>query len=125
MTHSKKHADKGPALLPGEERRRSQRVMITTAVTLYLTMANQELTIRAHTVAINDHGAMLVCSRTLAADTRMQIQNDRTRQRVGCRVTRTPRETPEGYLIPVEFEAAMPGFWHISFPPADWKPLDD
>jgi hypothetical protein len=99
--------------------------MVRTPVTLYLTIAGQQLTIRADTVAVNDHGAMLLCSRTLPADMQLEIQNDRTRQRLPCRVTRAPRDTPEGYLIPVEFAAAEPGFWHISFPPANWKPVED
>ncbi len=123
--HSKRQADRSLTVLPGEERRRSQRVMVRAPVTLFVSMANQELTLRAHTVAVNDHGATVVCSRSLAADTKLQIQNDRTRQRVPCRVTRNPRETPEGYVIPVEFETPAPGFWHISFPPTDWKSLDD
>lgn len=110
---------------PGEERRRSQRVMIRVPVTLQVTIANQVVTIRAVTVGVNDHGAMLLCTRTLAADTKLELQQDRTSQRLRCRVTRTPRDSPEGYLIPVEFEATTPGFWHISFPPTDWKPLED
>lgn len=121
MTQPKGQSGRGQQVLPGEERRRSQRVMVRTPVTLYVRIANQELTIRADTVAVNDHGAMLLCSRTLPADTKLEIQNDRTRQRLPCRVTRTPRDTPEGCLIPIEFDTPSPGFWHISFPPTNWK----
>ena len=125
MTRAKSQSGRGQQLLPGEERRRSQRVMIRVPVTLHLTIARQPVTIHAHTVAVNDNGAMLLCSRTLDADVRLELQHDRTQQRMGCRVTRTPRDTAEGFLIPVEFPAPVPGFWQISFPPADWKPLDD
>jgi hypothetical protein len=111
--------------LPGPERRRSQRVMIRVPVTLQVTIAKQVVAIPAATVAVNDHGAMLLCPRTLAAETKLEIENDRTRQKLPCRVTRTPRDSPEGYLIPVEFEVASPGFWGISFPPTDWKPPED
>ena len=121
----KTHSGRGQQLLPSEERRRSQRVVIRVPVTLHLKLAGQAHTIRAETVAVNDHGAMLLCARTLDADTRLEMQNDRTRQRLPCRVTRTPRDTAEGFLIPVEFETPSPGFWQISFPPTDWKPLDD
>lgn len=125
MTQSKPRGDTGQQVLPGEERRRSQRVMVRTPVTLYVTIANQLLTIQAETVAVNDHGAMLLCSRTLAGETKLEIQNDRTSKRLWCRVTRTPRDTPGGFLIPVEFDTPARGFWHITFPPTDWKPLDD
>ncbi len=99
--------------------------MIRVPVTLRVTLASQGVAIQAVTVAVNDHGAMLLCSRTLAAETKLELQNDRTRQQLSCRVIRPPRESPEGFLIPVEFEAPSAGFWHISFPPTDWKPLVD
>ncbi len=125
MKQAKGQSGPGNQLVPSEERRRSQRVMVRTPVTLYVWVANQELSIRAETVAVNDHGAMLQCLRNLPAETKLEIQNDRTRQRLPCRVTRTPRDTPEGYLIPVEFEVPSPGFWHISFPPPNWRANDE
>lgn len=124
MTRPKSHS-RGGQVLPGEERRRSQRVVIRVPVTLHLEIAGQAVTIRSETVAVNDHGTMLLCSRSLDAETRLDLENDRTRKRVQCRVTRTPRDTPEGFLVPVEFAAPAPGFWQISFPPTDWKPLED
>ena len=122
MTPPKGQLHRGQGVLPGEERRRSQRVMVRAPVTLHCNLSNKVISIRAETVAVNDHGAMLLCSRTLDAETKLEIQNDKTRQRVACRVTRTPRETPEGFLIPLEFEKSSPGFRHISFPPSNWKP---
>jgi hypothetical protein len=99
--------------------------MIRVPVTLSLQVAGQTVTIRAETVAVNDHGAMLLCSRTLTAGTKFELENDQTRQKLPCRVTRAPQEGPEGFLIPVEFATASPGFRQISFPPTDWKPLED
>jgi hypothetical protein len=125
VTQNKPVLDRGCPVIPGEERRRSQRVILRTPVTLHLTVADRPFSVRAHTVAVNDHGAMLICSRSFQAEEKMEIQNDNTRQRVGCRVTRAPRETPEGYLIPIEFREHAPGFWQINFPPADWKPRED
>jgi len=125
VTWAKTQPGKGQPVLPGEERRRSQRVIIRVPVTLEVTLAGQAVTIHAVTVAVNDHGAMLLCSQTLAEDTKLELQHDGTRQRLSCRVTRAPRESPEGFLIPVEFQTPTPGFWHISFPPTDWRPLED
>lgn len=122
MNRQKMAQGQEPAILPGEERRRSERVMIRTPVTLRITIANQGLLLKAETVAVNAHGAMLVCTRTFPAEMKMEIYNERTRQHRPCRVTRTPRETPEGYLVPVEFDTAAPDFWQISFPPADTSP---
>jgi hypothetical protein len=107
--------------MPGEERRRSHRVIIRVPVTLVVTENGQTLKISAHTVAVNIHGAMVVCPRSLDADTTLEVVNGRTDEKVGSRVTRAPRESAEGFLIPVEFTSPAPNFWQISFPPANWK----
>jgi hypothetical protein len=105
-----------------EDRRRSQRVMIRTPVTLLL--ANTAM-IEAYTVEVNVHGAMLLCPRALAAETKFELQNMRTQEKQLCRVVRRPIESAGGYLVPVEFAAAAAHFWGISFPPANWKPSED
>ena len=107
-----------------EDRRRSQRVVIRVPVNVKVTTDGQSLSFPAHTVAVNDQGAMLAAPRTLPAETQLELTNERTRQTAKARVTRTPPESSEGFLIPVEFVAPAPGFWQISFPPKDWKPVD-
>jgi hypothetical protein len=115
-------ANRGAAgLMAGEERRRSQRVIIRVPVTLVLSDNGQDTRIDAHTVAVNIHGAMIVSQRTLEADATLEILNGRTGERIGCRVTRAPRDSAEGFLIPVEFTSASSNFWQISFPPSNWK----
>jgi hypothetical protein len=109
-------------MIPGEERRRSQRVMIRVPVTLQMTISGQKVVFQGVTESVNDHGAMVVCKRPVAAGAEVDLLNDRTQQKQSCRVTRTPTESGATYLIPLEFVSPTPGFWHISFPPADWKP---
>jgi len=118
---TKEQSNREIALMPGEERRRSQRVIIRVPVTLEVTENGQPVRIPAHTVAVNIHGAMVLCPRSLDADTKLEVVNGRTDEKVGSRVTRSPRESTEGYLIPVEFTSPSPNFWQISFPPANWK----
>lgn len=108
--------------MPGEERRRSQRVIIRVSITLELVKAGKEIKVSATTVAVNVHGAMVLSSRPLDAQTRLVVVNERTHERAGARVTRPPRESPEGFLVPIEFDKPAPGFWQIMFPPANWKP---
>jgi hypothetical protein len=125
MTKQATQADVGPQLLPGDERRRSQRVMIRIPVTLELMVAGKKVTVHAGTASVNDHGAMLLCTKSFPVDTLLDMINDRTAQKQTCRVTRTATENQQGYLIPIEFLDPAPGFWHISFPPPGWKPLDN
>jgi hypothetical protein len=121
VTPPKEQSIRATALMPGEERRRSHRVIIRVPVTLVVTGNGQTVKIAAHTVAVNIHGAMVVCARTLEADATLELVNDRTNEKVASRVTRVPRDSAEGFLIPVEFTSPSPNFWQISFPPANWK----
>ena len=121
MTQTKEYSNREIGLLAGDERRRSQRVIIRVPVTVLATENGQPVKISAHTVALNIHGAMLVCPRSLDADTNLEVVNGRTDEKIGSRVTRSPRESSEGYLIPVEFTSPSPNFWQISFPPTNWK----
>jgi hypothetical protein len=108
----------------GEDRRRSQRVMLRVSVVLHFVAEGKPTSLESHTVAVNIHGAMVCASRNLAAGTRVEIEHKLSGERMAGRVTRQPQNTSEGYLIPVEFEKASADFWHVSFPPSDWKPLD-
>lgn len=121
MTLTKERAKGGTGLVLGEERRRSQRVIIRVPLTLVVTENSKTVRISAYTVAVNIHGAMIVCPRTLQADATVELVNGRTEEKISSRVTRTPRESAEGFLIPLEFTAPSPNFWQISFPPSNWK----
>jgi hypothetical protein len=124
LMSTKDQGNRVAAEIPGEERRRSQRVIIQVPVTLVIMEEGRAVNIPAHTVAVNVHGAMVVCSRSLEAETRLQVVNERTRQRIDSRVTRVPRDSAEGFLIPVEFTSPSPDFWQITFPPSTWKTTD-
>ncbi|HVB35858.1 MAG TPA: PilZ domain-containing protein [Candidatus Acidoferrales bacterium] len=110
----------GAQVAPHDERRRTQRVRLRVAVKLHVSIPGKPETIEAHTADVNDNGALLTCPENFAANARFFLEHNGSRQRIGCRVTRRPNATPGGFLVPVEFDAAVPGFWHIAFPPTDW-----
>jgi hypothetical protein len=112
-------------VIAGEERRRSQRVLLRVHGKLYMAHKGEEITMEVSTVSVNNHGALLVMKQSLPLDAHVVLEHGTTRQRVPCRVTRTPREMPEGYHVPLEFDTPEPNFWGIAFPPADWRPTDD
>jgi hypothetical protein len=125
VTKSKELGDRAVSIMPGEERRRSQRVIIRVPVMLEAVISAEKIKLPGHTVAVNIHGAMVLCSRPLDDGTSLELVNERTRERANARVTRASRESSEGYLIPVEFNTPSPLFWQISFPPTNWKPSDN
>jgi hypothetical protein len=125
MTNNKeKEQDRATALLPGEERRRSQRVIIMVPVTMELAKDGKVVKVAARTVAVNIHGAMVMCQRTLDSEVKIELVNEQTRERTTARVTRMPRQSADGFLIPLEFVKPSPMFWQISFPSTNWKPTD-
>jgi hypothetical protein len=98
--------------------------MARISVVLHHSKNGKPESIPAYTVSVNVHGAMICAAVDLPADTHCEMEHKMTRQRSSVRVTRQPQSFPEGFMIPVEFEAPAADFWRISFPPDDWTPLD-
>jgi hypothetical protein len=109
----------------GEERRRSQRVLLRVKANIHLALQGKNSTFEVTTLSVNDHGALIVLPRSLPIDTRLVLEHAMTKQRVACKIVRPAREMPEGFHIPLEFDSPEPNFWGISFPPTDWRPPDD
>ncbi|MGH9709715.1 MAG: hypothetical protein ACRD4H_10875 [Candidatus Acidiferrales bacterium] len=121
MNRANPDKDDGAQAAPHDERRRSQRVVLRVAVKLHVKIPGRPETIQAHSANVNDNGALLICPENLPENARFILEHNYSRRRIGCRVTRTPQAINGGFLVPVEFDSAAPGFWHISFPPTDWK----
>jgi hypothetical protein len=107
-----------------DDRRRSQRVMMRVGVVVRYTLNGKEVSLLAHTVAVNIHGAMICAADNIPAEMALDLEHKMTRERIAGRVTRQAQNSPEGFLIPVEFVSPSNNFWRISFPPSDWKPID-
>src|ERR1700722_7179942 len=115
MNTTKPQSDRATSTAQGEDKRRGQRVILRIPVTIQSTGSADQSDIVAHTVAVNVHGAMVVCGRSFEPGTRVKLQNNLTREQIGGRVTRASRESHEGHLVPIEFENASPSFWQIVF----------
>lgn len=112
----------GTRAIPGEERRRSQRVLLRVRAQIHVAMEGRATTFTVLTLNVNPHGALVVMDKSLAIGTRLVLENVTTRERVPCKVARQPRESSEGFQVPLEFDSPAPQFWRIAFPPADWRP---
>ena len=121
MISTKMQSVRGHALLANEDRRRSQRVIIRVPVTILTTENGQPVKTAGKTIEVNTHGAMLACPRPFDSNMKLEVVNDQTGEKVATRVTRSPRESADGFLIPVEFTSPSANFWQITFPPANWK----
>jgi hypothetical protein len=101
--------------------RRSSRVMIEVPVDLIGRTANG-LVFReeTRTIVVNAHGALLNSAMSLDITSTIVVKNKKTNDEVQCRVIYR-RETQQGRAdMGIEFIAAHPTFWAITFPPDDW-----
>ena len=87
--------------------------MIRFPVTLHIPGRESSSSV---TIAVNDHGAMVLFREPLPAGTSLVLENDKTHKSTGCRVTRAPHVTNEGAVVSLEFDKPIPGFWDIVFP---------
>lgn len=109
----------------GEERRRSQRVLLRVRANIHVALHGKPISFEATTLSVNDRGALMCLKHTIPVDARVVLEHSGTKETIACRVARAAREMPEGYHIPLEFDSPAPNFWRIAFPPADWRPLED
>ncbi|HXJ16177.1 MAG TPA: hypothetical protein VNM68_03165 [Candidatus Polarisedimenticolia bacterium] len=117
-------ATSGANAVTNEERRRGQRVLLRIRANIHVALQGQATTFEVNTLSVNPRGALVVMTQSLPAETRLVLEHRSTRERVACKVARTPREVPEGFQVPLEFDTPAPSFWKIAFPPADWRPDD-
>ncbi|MGA3292619.1 MAG: hypothetical protein ABSE45_01410 [Candidatus Acidiferrales bacterium] len=107
-----------------QERRHGQRVLLRIRTRIHVAMEGASTTLEATTLSVNPRGALVVIKKNLPLETRLVLEHSGTRERVACKVARTPREMPEGFHTPLEFDSPAPDFWKIAFPPADWRSED-
>jgi hypothetical protein len=118
-------ASASPAKSPGEERRRSQRVLLRVRANVYVNLRGKQATLEVRTLSVNPFGAMIIAAENLLPQTRLVLENTITRERISCCVVRAAKEMPDGFHIPVQFDIPAPKFWMIDFPPEDWRLQDD
>jgi len=117
----------GPSGKPqggGEDRRRSQRVLLRVRAKLHVAWQGTPTTFEVTTLNVNVHGALVIMLKSLPVETRLVLEHCGTRERMACRVVRPARETPDGFHTALEFDTPAPQFWKIAFPPTNWRSDD-
>lgn len=108
----------------GEDRRRSQRVLLRVAAKVHVVLDGTPAAHLVTTLSVNAHGALIVMKQNLPAGTPLVLEHSGTKDRVACKVVRPSRDTPEGFHTALEFDSSSPDFWRIAFPPSSWRPGD-
>jgi hypothetical protein len=107
---------------PETGRRRSQRVILSLAVTVRTEGAPKESSFEeeTQTLLVNLHGALLLLKGKVAKGQKLRLTNRRTKEEQICQVATISPGTAGKSQVGVEFLKPSPDFWRISFPPEDW-----
>jgi hypothetical protein len=78
-----------------------------------------------HTLVVNSHGGLISLSTNVKQGQKLILKNKTTQEEQGCRVVFVGPKQGEKNQVGVDFLRPAPEFWHIAFPPDDWKPVQD
>jgi hypothetical protein len=109
---------------PGSDanRRRSQRVVISTPVVITGEGAQGPFTEKTQTLVINAHGALITLTARVSNGQSLQMHTDSHPEKQACRVVYVGPTVDGKTQLGVEFSQSAPHFWHIAFPPEGWTP---
>ena len=107
---------------PDPSRRRSQRVLLTLAVTVRSDCGPKDTSFEeeTHTLVVNLHGALVVLASKVAKGQKLRLTNRATHEEKLCQVASLAPGSAGKAQVGIEFLKPSPDFWRISFPPEDW-----
>lgn len=106
--------------------RRSQRVVARIRVrVLRKEDAGQTISEDTSTLVVNAHGALIALAMLVRPGESLILENWVGRERAHVRVVRIGKRVESKREVAIEFSVPSPRFWHIDFPPSDWKAWQD
>jgi len=106
------------------DRRRMVRVALCVPLRVHREIETQgKFPIRAKTVSVNGHGALLQCDAPMSPGDPLRVVNEISGQVIEARVTSMRRERDEKAYVGVEFIAPSAKFWNMNFPRPGERPL--
>jgi len=79
----------------------------------------------SHTLVLSAHGALICLAMNVQPNEILAVKNVSSGEEKHGRVVRISEEADSQNAVAVEFTEPAPRFWHIEFPPADWKALEN
>ena len=106
--------------------RRSQRVVARIRLQVRRDTDGEDfMSETSHTMVVNAHGALIGLAMKVQPNELLAITNMTSAEKRYVRVVRVSEKTASQNEVAIEFTEPAPNFWHIDFPPADWKVLED
>jgi hypothetical protein len=102
--------------------RRSQRIDLNVAVVVYRSPGQGPVFYEnTQTLVVSAHGALVTLTDSVVPRQRLFVQNLGSGEHLECRVVSVKNAQIGPPQVALEFIRPAPSFWHIVFPPADWK----
>jgi len=102
--------------------RRSQRIELNVPLVVYRTPGEgPQFCENTQTLVVSAHGALIALTQLVVPRQSIHMQNPNSGEHLECRVVSVKKALHGPPQVAVEFTRPTPSFWHIAFPPADWK----
>ena len=113
-----------PPQTSGSNRRRSQRVILQVPIIVHGRKADKEpFTEETSTHVVNVHGALIGLSVPVKQGQELILEHRASKESQEGRVVFLGPKQDGKNQVGIEFTRPRPHFWHIDFPPEDWKPV--
>lgn len=110
---------------PWTNTRRSQRVLLRVPILVRKVESDGFLSEHSYTLMVNANGALIALAMKVQPGQKLVLKNRTTGEDQECHVVQVGKQYVNKNEVAIEFVRPAPRFWHIDFPPADWKPLLD
>ena len=105
------------------KRRRTQRVILSIAVTVSGETSSGTFSEDTRTLVINAHGALVTLVAKISSGQNVNIKTQAHPKEEPCRVVYVGPTVQGKTQFGLEFVEAVPDFWRIAFPPENWSPV--
>jgi hypothetical protein len=106
-----------------KERRRTLRVMLTVPLKVHGIDGERSFTAETRTHTVSLHGASIELDKHVDLGDILELENEKTKERVVGKVVTIRRGRDGKTYVAVEFIDPSVNFWHMAFPVPGAKPL--
>jgi hypothetical protein len=107
---------------PHWDHRRTQRVLMDVPVLVYGNAKDEgPFQEQTRTLQVSAHGGLITMTNRVKRGQKLLLTNAATKESQECYVIWVGKRRGNRYEVGIGFTHPAPRFWHISFPPPDWK----
>ena len=107
---------------PEANRRRSQRVILSVAVTVSGENPKGKFTEQTKTLVVNAHGALINLAAKVSQGQQLELKSATSDEKQSCKVVYVGPTMQGQTQVGIEFIKPAPHFWRVAFPPENWTP---